>query len=447
MRLFLLMVAISMFFCTLPGCGGGSGSSGFIGAVNNSDDSSGRVTTPEDWQLLDIAAFPAGGMLIPNVKAAHDDAGHVHIAYFTDSLTTDGEYTIEHIEWNPLTRDQVMQSSVIDIDNCRTLGLSLSQGEDPVVAYQGGDIREGGSEQLSDVMISLRDNNSWTEYTAGVGYVERNPVFEDGLAGKQVSLAIDSTGDIHVCYQFFYEGIDAMNFNYPDLLYVRMDGSSLSEEAVEEPVEGNVYNDNGTAGEQNRVGQDACIILDEQEDPVIVYYADLAPNMADQSQKGLRIARRLNDAWVCEWIETGIEVGDITCSLDNDGNICVAYYVEGEYTDALGTHRQCLKYARQQESSWDIAIVDETVWCGRYCSLAFDESGMPAIAYYAMQNHSGSQILNDLRFARYSGSSWGREVVASTGDIGLYNTLFYDEGTAYIGTYSSSNDTIYLVFR
>ncbi len=87
------------------------------------------------------------------------------------------------------------------------------------------------------------------------------------------------------------------------------------------------------------------------------------------------------------------------------------------------------------------------MWCGRYCSLAFDALGRPAIAYYALQNHSGSQTLNDLRFAWKNGSSWQREVVASTGDIGLYNTLFYDDGTAYISTFSSSDDTIYLFFR
>jgi len=448
MRLISLMAALCISYFAVAGCKGGSGSSGLTGGINSSDNNAGQVTTAEGWQQEEIASISAGGMLLPNVKAVQDDASLIHVAWFSDSTVTDGGYTIEHIVWNPSIQDQVSHSSVIDLDNCRTLGLALIQGEAPVVAYQGGEIREGGSEQQSDVMISIYGSGSWTEYTAGIGFVGRNPVFEDGLAGKQVSLAVDSAGDIHVCYQFFYEGIDAMNFNYPDLLYVGKDGSSPDEEASEEVVEGNVYSENGTASEQNRVGEHACIIIDDGDEPAIVYYADLAPNLADPSQKGLRIARRTgDDLWECQWIETGIEIGGISCSLDNEGNVCVAYYVDSEYTDALGTHGHCLKYARQQGSSWDISIADETVWCGRYCSLAFDALGRPAIAYYAMQNHSGSQTLNDLRFAWKNGSSWQREVVASTGDIGLYNTLFYDEGTAYISTFSSSDDTICLFFR
>ncbi|HOO46249.1 MAG TPA: hypothetical protein PLM29_08470, partial [Deltaproteobacteria bacterium] len=174
----------------MAGCKGGSGSSGLTGGINSSDNNAGQVTTAEGWQQEEIASISAGGMLLPNVKAVQDDASLIHVAWFSDSTVTDGGYTIEHIVWNPSIQDQVSHSSVIDLDNCRTLGLALIQGEAPVVAYQGGEIREGGSEQQSDVMISIYGSGSWTEYTAGIGFVGRNPVFEDGLAGKQVSLAV-----------------------------------------------------------------------------------------------------------------------------------------------------------------------------------------------------------------------------------------------------------------
>ncbi len=71
------------------------------------------------------------------------------------------------------------------------------------------------------------------------------PVFEDGLAGEQVSLAVVPQAT-SMCATSFSMGIDAMNFNYPDLLYVGKDGSSPDEEASEEEVvEGNVYGENG----------------------------------------------------------------------------------------------------------------------------------------------------------------------------------------------------------
>jgi hypothetical protein len=239
-----------------------------------------------------------------------------------------------------------------------------------------------------------------------------------------------------------------MKFNYPDLLYVKKDGSNLTGNASEEMVEGNVYNPNGTASVQNNVGSYADIILDADEDPVIFYYADLSPNFSDPDQKGLRVARKKGGIWEHEWIETGIEVGAISAGMDGNADIAVAYYVEGEYTDSFGTHKSCLKYAVRNSSSWHIMMVDESVLCGKFCSLSFNTSGNPAIAYYATGNHSGSVSLNDLKFAEFTGSEWDTETVSSEGDIGQYNSLWYDEnGTAYICSYSGTLQAIYLFYR
>jgi len=212
---------------------------------------------------------------------------------------------------------------IVDIDNCRAMGLTLGTGKTPVVVYQGGQIRECGAEQQSDVMMNIGSANTWTEVTAGIGYVERNPVFQDGLAGQRVTAAADSNGNIHVAYQFFYEGCDAMNFNYPDLLYVQKQGSNPEAEAAEETVEGNIYNANGTASAQNNVGEHARLILDQDQDPVIFYYADLSPNNSDPDQKGLRVARKKGESWEHEWVETGIQVEAISAALDQNGNLFV----------------------------------------------------------------------------------------------------------------------------
>jgi hypothetical protein len=92
--------------------------------------------------------------------------------------------------------------------------------------------------------------------------------------------------------------------------------------------------------------------------------------------------------------------------------------------------------------------VDESILCGRYCSLAFNPSGGPAIAYYAIENHSGSISLEDLKFAEFSGSGWEIGTVSSEGDIGLYNSLWFDDsGTAIICSYSDTLHTIYLFYR
>jgi len=429
------------------GCGsGGSGS----GSGKQADDTKKTSQVdPAAWQRVTVEEIVASGLLLPNVRVKTDDNNQLHVVYFTDSTNTAGNYTINHILWDMESLSEISHESVIDVDNCRTLSLALGPDNVPIVAYQGGAVREGGSEQQSDVMVSLLQGSTWTEYTGGIGFVERNPIFTDGLAGKFVSSVVDASGDIHLCYQFFYEGIDAMNFNYPDLLYVKKDGSSLSATGTEETVEGNVYNSNGSASAQNRVGAYAAMVLDTNGDPVVFYDADLSPNSSDPRTKGLRVAYRNGEVWQCEWVETGFTVGSISCALDKSGNLCVAYYPESQYTDSHGvTHQQCLKYATKTSSSWTTTLVDESTLCGKYCSLAFDALGNPSIAYYSMRNHSGSQDLKDLMLASSNGTSWSSEVVASNGDIGNYNTLWFDEnGSTFICSYSNTDNAIYLFYR
>jgi hypothetical protein len=446
MRFLGIMICLFIALFFFSNCGGGSGGSDNKGD-GNKDIINNHAST---WHQVSIEQIPTSGLLLPQVKAAVDSNKQLHIAYFTNSLTIPDNYTVNHILWDMGTQGEISRDTVIDIDNCRTLGMVLGQGSLAAIAYQGGTVRAGGSEQQSDAMVSVLQGGSWAEYTGGIGFVERNPVFQDGLAGKYVSVALDSHNNIHLCYQFFYEGIDAMNFNYPDLLYVEKDGSSLGTEATEETVEGNVYNPDGSASEQNRVGSHAFLLLDKNENPVIFYYADLKPNLSDPDTKGLRVAYRQGDGtWQHEWVETGFEVGDISAALDKNGNPCVAYYIAGEYQDASGiTHKECLKYAAKTSTSWTSTLVDESTFCGKYCSLAFNSSGNPEIAYYSMQNNSGSLTLKDLMLASKSGASWQKETVASTGDIGNYNTLWFDDaGTAYICSYSNSDQTIYLFYR
>ncbi|MGC9324277.1 MAG: hypothetical protein ACP5G0_05945 [Desulfomonilia bacterium] len=442
-----IQAAIFFLLCCMGGClGGGSSNS------TSTDDSIPADRLDDDlsqgWEGISLEHTQAGGMLSTHVKAVADSVHQAHVVFFTDSSETSGQYSLNHLIVDLDTYTVVSRNTVVEVDNCRTLSLTIGDGDVPVVAYQGGEIRQGGSEQQSDVMFSIFTNGLWDEYTGGIGYVERNPVFEDGLAGKHVSTAVDTEGNIHLCYQFFYEGIDAMNFNYPDLLYVKKDGTSPEIPCVEETVEGNLYNANGTASEQNAVGEYAQLILDSQENPVIFYAADLDPDSSEPSSKGLRVARKSGGSWTSEWIESGVEVAGISCARRPQGDLAVAYYVEGEYADSMGVHSHCLKYAVEQGDSWSIMMVDESTWCGRYPALAFDEVSNPGIAYYSLQNHSGSRILKDLKCAVWDGVSWSSEVVASAGDIGLYNSLWFDEGsTPYICTYSRTYQTIYLFHR
>ncbi|MGA1870650.1 MAG: hypothetical protein ACMUJM_19115 [bacterium] len=445
-RIFICLFAMIISLHLLCGCGGETGDTG--------DTSTQGDTSSEGWQRCIVKDIDAGGMLAPHIHAAADSNDRVHVVYFCDTDESDDEsnpYTVHYLLFDIAAARSgaedantvLAEETIIDIDNCRDLSFVLDSTNTPLVAYRGGELRECGSPQQSDAMFSLKENTSWTEYTGAIGDVERNPVFTDGLAGADTSVAFDSTGDIHLCYQFFYEGCDSMNYNYPDLCYVKKERSSLTTSATEETVEGNVYNEAGTVAlEQNSMGKYCAITTDAEDSPVIFYYAEFT-----ESNRGLRVARRGNNGqWESEWLEDNCEIGAISAAhSDASDDFAVAYYVK-EYTDG-SDFVHCLKYARGNFSSWQTTLVDESSWCGNYCSLAFDSSGNPAIAYYEYKTHSGYDRLN-LKLARYDGTSWSKETVAESGDIGLYNTLWFDTNDrALICTYSNTTTTIYIYYE
>ncbi|MEW5803044.1 MAG: hypothetical protein AB1847_13165 [bacterium] len=452
-RLIFLLALLFLSISAAGGCGGGGGGGG-------REDSGQPDEQPYNilqikWGQTALARIEAGGMLSPRIEAAFDGSGKVHLAYFQDG--SDTPYRIRYMTADgqaPRSLSPSEPATVAGIDNCAALSLALGQDNLPVIAYRGGMIRECGREQQSDAMISLK-SDTWAEYTGAIGVVERNPVFHDGLAGTEISAVVDSQGNVHLAYQFFYEGCDAMNQRYPDLCYVRKDRSALDGAVPEETVEGNQYDGDNI---QNSVGYHCALTLDGEENPVIFYYAELP----DHTQ-GLRVARKRNGVWEKEWIEEGCVVGSIACArCDAGGFLGVAYYVE-EYSDGYGdgysggqVDSHCLRYAQEIASSWEgassqgegsfwrVQMVDNASFCGDYCSLAYDAEGSAAIAYYELKSHSGYD-LNNLKLARFQQGVWKSEVVASEGDIGLYNTLWFDGSQRpVICSYSRTEDTIFL---
>jgi hypothetical protein len=293
-------------------------------------------------------------------------------------------------------------------------------------------------------MISLAENGSWNEYLGAMGFVHRNPVLTDGLAGADTDVVVDSHGDVHLCYQFSYEGCDAMNHNYPDLRYVKRERGLLNDESSinEETIEGSLF-PAFDYGIQNSVGYHCQLLLDASEKPV-AFYAVAADqtNFGDQTQ-GLRAARRTGDGtWQLEWVEENCEVVALSAARSEvEDTLAVAYAVKEN--NGVNTVYY-LKFAQFKNGYWQVETVDDSVSCGSYCSLAFNSSGQPAIAYYEIRSHTG-RALQNLKFAQMAGNAWQTEQVALSGDIGKYNNLWFDgNDRARITTYSASQDKIIL---
>ncbi len=458
-NLTILKYFLVLLFCILlmAGCNGGGG--GGDDGDENLDDNPGEDETvdPGQWYMHAVKHLDAEGLLIPQVTAQPGNDGNIRIAYFSDGTDygTENRYNINFLIWEPET-DEIIDEELLNpvppeaggegLDNCNPIAMDLGNLDYPVIAYQGGYGRDQGpdAERQSDVMFSIRDDIGWEEYMGAMGYVERSFLY-DGLAGSDLSVAIDSRGYIHLCYQFYYEGMDSYNFGYPDLNYARHNGNTLNNMIgdsdwadIEETVYGSEFTD--TSATHRNIGRSCKLLLDDSDNPVVFFVED-----TDFSNTyGLWFARRgSNGNWTRQWVEKGSSgwtIGDVSAAKDPEGNFAVAYSkICLSCDDDEGDH---LKYASQSGDSWDVQVVDESSICGYSPSLAFDSQGNPSIAYYDLESHSGHNR-EYLKLASFSGAAWTSETVMENDDFGHHNSLWFDSGDRpFICSYSEEEDDI-----
>lgn len=433
------------------GCGDGTSSSESDLIRNES-----LSTTDTDWQINTLLNLDSRGTVVPNVRAVQGSNGRIHIIYFSNAASVDGNlmYTLNYLIWIPelelLLQQNPKPQSPLDevegLDNSNPASLVLDNQDTPIIAYQGGNIREMGEEEQSDVMISLIEDVEWAEYTGAIGYLEHSS-YNDGLAGTDLDLAVDSIGDIHLCFQFFYEGADADDQTYPDINYVQKSRLALFEPTnadewavYEETIQGNDFQDSD--GVQNSVGYHCKIVLDSEEQPVVIY----AEHTEDTNTYTLWAARKNSDH---DWQREAIDqfdaqwrVNAISAAVSPlDYSIGVAYKLEylGDDTNQ-GDH---LRYVQQVDDVWDTPqIVDQNSWCGDFADIKYDFVGRPFIAYFDDRSHAGHELGN-LKIAWFDGAVWQNETVSDQGDVGYYNSMWFDdENRINICSYSKSKDAI-----
>ena len=414
---------------------------------------------PNQWEIFEVASINEVGTSLPYVVARPDSDGNIHIASYDAVTDTDGDsyHQIDYLVWNPddglISREVLLNraapSGVDGFDKCAQFDFTLDADELPVFIYPTEELDVELAQREADVMINFGGGGLWSEYTGAIGYVARNPVYTDGHATANMSVAVDTAGDVHIAYQFFTEGMDSYNFNYPDLFYAHRTrdglGVTLADAdygAFEEAVDGNTYS---TYGVHNSVGYFCRLLLDEEGRPVIVYAehpegfnGTFALKMATRDDGGtwhVETIEELQDEWT---------IGSISTAFYPDGALAVAYALRSPNPEPDNGHR--LKFASNQGGEWTNVIVDESTWCGTYCSLAITSEGPPAIAYYDEQSHSYREH-RFLKYAAYNGLRWVAETVDEYEHAGRFNSLWFDEtDTPYICSYSDDDDKI-LIFR
>lgn len=425
------------------------------------------------------------GLLEPQIQTEVDGDGMVHIVYYSaapscpvellpaghDLIANPFRYQIRHIRFNPNqgeldlsgNEDIVSVTPPHDgddpplagdsgIDNCFLLGLGIDNGNTPVVVYQGGN-RPGSAGGLAcngyyqgDLMVNVHSGNVWQEYLGIQGDASvKNPLFTDGMVGMAGDVAVDSVGDIHMVVQHYYEWCDLHSTSFPDLLYVRRSPSDLGfySTAMEEWVdEHNLYGAGG--GIQNATGYHAKIVLDQDEQPAVFYFAAMA-----NGSRQVRVSRLTETGWESATVyivPDEYTVTAVSAAVAHDGTLAVAYNLQKSSEDAyFGDH---LCYAQlQEDGTWLNTMVDFHSFCGRACVLSFDNYSRPAIVYYDEKPYTEYRERKDVKFAHFNGEQWRTETAANEGDIGLYNALWFDgNNLAHICTYMRDMHKI-MVFR
>ena len=119
---------------------------------------------------------------------------------------------------------------------------------------------------------------------------------------------------------------------------------------------------------------------------------------------GAAIAERNAGTWTVDTFGTG---GAQDLAYDPSGRPCLSYL--------NGSGKAEVRYACRSGSKWSYQTV-ERVYVDPETSLAFDPvSGNPAIAYGVAGSRKGP---SQVKFARWTGSSWSVQVVDSIGQVG-----------------------------
>lgn len=465
------LLALLILVLSLSACGSDDGGDGPPDATR----------TTSRWDRYAVAEVAENGTTIPWVKAKYDEvSGSVHLAYFSGAViqgATSAEdiyhQQLRYAVWNLGATN--IGSTIIDnrpsysgydtppnglnFDRTSQFGMDMdpTTGE-PVLIYPVDEFHPLPYSQIEgDIMINILTDYGWMEYIGAYGYVERNPAYRDGDLRANMSVAVDHLGDIHMCYQFYTEGMDRNNEIYPDLFYATRERATLADSreladfmAIEENVDGNSYS---TFGIMNSVGYYCQMLLapvDEEADPVpppqpIIVYAQRRDSYGGDNN-ALKIAYRNGaDNWrveVLDQLSGDQQVNGISAAFYPDGSLGIAYAIKVPYPEPDNGHR--LKYISNQTGEWVIDLIDEATWCGAHPSLAIDAEGNPSVAYYDERSHS-YRPHHFLKFAHYAVNRWVHESIDEYNEIGLYNTLWLDlEGRANICSYSDEENAIFI---
>ncbi len=229
----------------------------------------------------------------------------------------------------------------------------------------------------------FEDTNNRLRYTTGTAGNWNSATIDYAQSGWFTSIAIDSADNPHISYS----GADPYA-----LKYTKWSGSAWDTEAVD--WIGNVV-------------YYTSIALDARDFPHISYF--------NKSDGALKHANWTGDTWNIETVDYGGVGWWTSIALDGGGNPHISYY---DFSNLD------LKYAKWNGNAWVTEIVQSAGDVGWFSSIAIDSNDHPHISY-RLNVHG--DLVGDLRYARWTGSSWDIEAVDYLLNVGGYTSIALDK--------------------
>jgi hypothetical protein len=204
-------------------------------------------------------------------------------------------------------------------------------------------------------------------------------VDDDGLVGKDASLALDSADRPHVAYM--YQPASGVGYS---LKFAHRDETGWSVEVVDD---------------EGDVGWSCSLALDSLDLPHISYWD--ARDEAHDLTEDLNYAYYDGSSWHIQTVESEGKAGRISSlALDSLDRPHISY----TYQPESGVMH--LRYAWFDGLEWQIETVDSEGRVGDVCSLALDSFEHPHIGYRDCINEN-------LKYAYYDGTGWHVETADS----------------------------------
>jgi hypothetical protein len=299
----------------------------------------------------------------------------------------------------------------MNISNCTVHGVALDQGLNNVVegcivdgaAIQssmvknsavsgasilsplivGSTITTAGTTRPVDTLVDAQNRNqNLALYLSGdLGWIT-STVDATGVASRSPSLAVGP--DFNPAMAYF-------DFSGKNLMFASQNGLSWTVTTV---------------ASDGNVGEYPSLAFGPDGQPCIAYL--------DATNFDLKFVRFDGSAWIESTVDSNGLVGWFpSLRFAPDGRPAISY---------LDVTSGTLKYAHFSGATWSITSVGAMTTPGNSSfpgtSLAFGPDGQPAIAFF-------DDINDDLRYARFNGTTWVLNAVEQAGEVGVSPSLVF----------------------